>query len=340
MYTKQDSIQAETAFSADTMAVEAVKHVPLTPAKVISWLPKNATPAQQDSIVQRYIKPAPITWSNRPDTLSLPGIPIKTIEYDPGTYKIYNETFFADKPFFHPELVGGPPGAAGEPRPYSITRDDSIMIVLLLCFTLTALGFALTRRFATEKARRFFRIGQHDHDENKYTSTDKLFQHFLVLQLYILWGLIYFFSLQHRGITLFIIDNYLVVATFAMTFFGYVIAKTLLYKISGAVFFTRHQSRLWMHDYRLILGLGGILLFPLLLLQAFFPLPAEATITGTYAIFGICKLLICYKQYIIFFRQNKAYLQNIVYLCTLEIVPIFALVGLLSYITNYLKVSI
>ena len=44
-----------------------------TPAQIISWLPKDATPEQKDSAIQRHIKPSEIHWSERPDTLHLPG---------------------------------------------------------------------------------------------------------------------------------------------------------------------------------------------------------------------------------------------------------------------------
>ena len=44
-----------------------------TVRQVLSWLPRDATPAQQDSAVQAHIKPSDITWSQCPDNLHLPG---------------------------------------------------------------------------------------------------------------------------------------------------------------------------------------------------------------------------------------------------------------------------
>ena len=40
------------------MAQEPLKYKKeLTPKEVLKWLPKNATPAQQDSMIQAHIKP-------------------------------------------------------------------------------------------------------------------------------------------------------------------------------------------------------------------------------------------------------------------------------------------
>ena len=72
-----DSIHTEEiVLGADGLPVAAQpvrKHWQPTPAEVLSWLPKNATPAQQDSAIQAHIRPSEITWSQQPDTLHLPG---------------------------------------------------------------------------------------------------------------------------------------------------------------------------------------------------------------------------------------------------------------------------
>ena len=55
---RQDSISAHTTAAVDDSGqvnVSAQPHV-LTPKEVLSWLPKDATPAQQDSAIQRHIK--------------------------------------------------------------------------------------------------------------------------------------------------------------------------------------------------------------------------------------------------------------------------------------------
>ena len=69
---QQDSITqaAATLQSADTAHISPA---PRTPYKVLRQLPRDATLAQQDSAIQAAFQPAEIHWSNRPDTLHLPG---------------------------------------------------------------------------------------------------------------------------------------------------------------------------------------------------------------------------------------------------------------------------
>ena len=46
---------------------------PRHPYQVLRTLPKDATPAQQDSAIQATFQPKEVRYSNRPDTLHLPG---------------------------------------------------------------------------------------------------------------------------------------------------------------------------------------------------------------------------------------------------------------------------
>lgn len=339
MFLKQDSIHHVAHVSTDSTIVDTVHHERLTPAKVISWLPADATPAQQDSIVQVYFQPSPITWSNEPDTLCLPGLPAIEPELDISTAKIYNETYFTGKPYFHPELFGGRLGTAGEPIPYSIARDNLIVILLLLCFMATAVGFSMSTHFALKRIKEFFKINHRDDTDDDSALLGHRFQYFLSLQTFMLLGLVTFFYVERNVADLFSIDNYAVIAVYSLITLGYAVVKAIIYKISGYVFFDKHRTSMWMHDYLFILCSEGVLLLPLVLLQTFFAMPLEATVVGTTAVIGIGKILTFYKTYVIFFRQKTLYLQNILYFCTLELVPILAWIGLLSEATNYLKVS-
>ena len=46
-----------------------------------------------------------------------------------------------------------------------------------------------------------------------------------------------------------------------------------------------------------------------------------------------------YKSYAIFFKHGGGIVQNILYFCALELMPLLALVGILQITGNYLKVN-
>ena len=87
-----DTTAAETAF-ADS--AKTAKPKVLTPKEVLSWLPYDATPEQQDSAIQAHFKPDSIHWSNRPDTLHLPGHSVGKDVRIVDLPLYYRESFFS-----------------------------------------------------------------------------------------------------------------------------------------------------------------------------------------------------------------------------------------------------
>ena len=87
-----------------------------------------------------------------------------------------------------------------------------------------------------------------------------------------------------------------------------------------------------------ISSMEGVLLFPALLLQAYFQFPVQNVVYYCFGAVILIKLLTFYKSYIIFFSQKGLYLQNILYFCALEMVPLFSLWGGLAVIVNQARV--
>lgn len=214
------------------------QHFQPTPAQVLSWLPRNATPEQQDSAIQANIKPSEITWSQQPDTLHLPGHSKGKSWRDVNMPKYYRESYFTGKPFFHPELFGGRLGVAGDPVPYSIARDNVITLLLLGCFVLALIAYAKSKGFILRQAKDFFRP---PHNEKltsiSETSGELRFQLFLVLQSSLLMALIFFFYVQRNITDTFIIDQYQAIGVFAAIITAYAMLKAVAYSVTGWVFF-------------------------------------------------------------------------------------------------------
>lgn len=340
-----DSIHSEEiVLGEDGQPASAVRqqrqHYQPTPAQVLSWLPKSATPEQQDSAIQAHIKPSEITWSQQPDTLHLPGQPAGHSWRDVNMPKYYRESYFTGKPWFHPDLFGGRLGVAGDPVPYSIARDNVITGLLLFCFILAAVAYAKSKRFILRQAKDFFRP---PHSEKMTaiteTSGELRFQMFLVLQSCLLFALVYFFYVQKSITDTFVIDQYQVIGVFALVNLAYVLVKAVLYWLTGWVYFDRRRNDSWMKAFLFLVATEGVCMFPLVMLQAYFEMPVETTLVCTSVLIGVFKLLALYKAYIIFFRHSGNSLQIFLYFCTLELLPLASLLGCLAMLGNCLKVN-
>ena len=336
--------QADSTTVTTSEAVQpqkAVKHSSeLTPQQVLKWLPKEATPAQQDSMVRAHVKPSPIThWSGMPDTLHLPGHqPGKSIR-DVSLPQYYRESFFSKDSLFHPELRGGRLGVAGDPVPYTVAGDDFITSLLLFCFLLASVAFSQSRHFILRQAKTFFRTPRIGTTVITETSNEVRFQMFLVLQTCLLIAIGYFVYSRASISDTFTIEQYWVISIYAGYVAGYFSLKAFFYALMGWVFFDKKKNEQWLKSYLFLTSCEGVMLFPVVLLLTYFNFSLQAAVIYCLVVVGLIKILSFYKSFIIFFRRKGTFLQNILYFCALEVVPLFALWGGLVLISHYLKIN-
>ncbi len=336
---QQDSIaHVSTDISGSDSAV--VKHHPLTPAQVLSWLPRNATPAQQDSAIQSRFHPGEIHWSEHPDTLHLPGHPPGVDLMKAEIPQYYREGFFSKDSLFHPELQGGRIGVAGDPVPYRVHNDNVITSLLLACFLVSIYLFANARQFFVKEAKNFFYTPREERTDFSETGNELRYQVFLVGITSLLISLLFYFhTLYYIGETFILQSQYTLIAIYFVIVIIYVGVKMGLYTFVNLVFFNGKRNQQWLKSFLFIITLEGVLLFPAVLLGGYYEMDIHNV--TTYVIISILfvKLLTIYKCFIIFFRPNVVSLQIILYFCTLEIVPLLALWGVLVMTANNLKIN-
>ena len=250
----------------------------------------------------------------------------------------YRESFFAKDSLLHPELTGGRFGIAGDPVPYTVRNDNAITCMLIFCFVMALVSFAHSRQYILRQLKDFFYIPRSSNPNDEDPSNR--FQLFLSLQTCLLLAITYFFYITHYVTDTFVLDTpYEIIGIFFGVFIAYFIAKNIVYTIVNNVFFSSKKNRHWIWTLTFITALEGIALFPAVMLQVYFNLPMQNVVYYFIFILVLTKILTFYKCWVIFFRQISVYLQIILYLCALEIIPLLSLVGILVLITDRLKVN-
>ena len=265
-----------------------------------------------------------------------PGEAASRVEVNLPQY--YRESFFAKDSLLHPELKGGRFGIAGDPVPYTVRNDNAITCMLIFCFVMALVSFAHSRQYILRQLKDFFYIPRSSKSSDEDPSNR--FQLFLSLQTCLLLAITYYFYITHYVTDTFVLDTpYEIIGIFFGVFIAYFIAKNSVYSIVNSVFFSSKKNRHWIWTLTFITALEGIALFPAVMLQVYFNLPMQNVVYYFIFILVLTKILTFYKCWVIFFRQISVYLQIILYLCALEIIPLLSLVGILVLITDRLKVN-
>ena len=335
----QDSIHTAlpSTIVDDTVASPSTR--PQTPYQVLRSLPKDATPAQQDSAIQSWFEPSEIHYSEQPDTLHLPGHDVARDLKEVSLPQYYRENFFSSDSLYHPELSGGRIGVAGDPIPYALHNDSIITGILLCSFLLIMFGMSRISSFMIHQAKNFFYTPKVEQSFTE-TGTEIKFQLVFLLITSLFYGLLFFFYATRTISDTFILSSeYGLLVIYAIVIVFYFLIKVILYTIVNNIFFNQKKNLHFLGTQLFVVALEGLFMFPLVLLLTYFQLSMQNAINYCIFILSLAKILTFYKSYIIFFKQKGWFLQIILYFCALEMIPLALLWGGLLDITNILKVN-
>ncbi len=336
--TGQDSIQTiSIANVADTTVRQIAR--PQTPYQVLRLLPKDATPAQQDSAIQAYFQPGEIHYSERPDTLHLPGESIPRDLKKVNIPQYYRENYFSNDTLYHAEIDGGRYGVAGDPVPYSIQNDDVITGLLLICFLFITFVFSRISSFLIHQVKNFFYITKGDQTFTETGDEVRIQLLFITATCLLLSILYYFYVINYVTDVFSVASEYILLFIYTGVFFVFFLGKAGLYSIVNNVFFDNKKNGQFLKAFLFITSMETILLYPLILLLTYFHFSIQNGLIYFIFILIFTKILTFYKSYVIFFKQNKDFLQIILYFCALEITPLSVLWTGLLVLTDSLKVN-
>jgi len=333
-------LPADSVVVAPRPVVKAKPQARLTPAQVVKWMPKDATPQQLDSAIQRHIKASPIHWSKKPDTLHLPGLP----GHDPRDVELpiyYEQTYVSQAPHYHPEVKGGARGVSGNEIPYSFARDNIIIGVLVACFLLTTIAFAKGSKELWKRCKNFFY--QPREKTSSYAAAATFEKHslrLLIVQTCLLFSLLIYCAVDKGLRPTLYIDRAQLLGLLVLIMIVYFLLKTWIYRFVNWVFFDKTKYKTWLGDFLFLLGACGIILFPATLALVFYDVSLKNISYFVIAVVILFKIFVFYRSFIIFFKRKNAYLQIILYFCALEIVPVLLLYGALKISLQYLSITI
>ena len=228
----------------------------------------------------------------------------------------------------------------GDPVPYTLNRDNTLAGVLLACFIIAMLSFSASRSFIVNQLQTFFKESRRKRAIAENEPKGKVMP-LLMLQTSLLLSVIFFIAWSRiSGDTYEAGTQLIKIGIYFGEFIVYFVLKRLFYSIIDWTFFEREQNHTWAKVWLFLSTIEGVLLFPLVLLLVYFHLSFHiALIYSVIVVFSV-KILQLYKSYAIFFSRKSASLQIILYFCTLEIIPLILLWGVLELTGNYLNINI
>lgn len=215
---------------------------------------------------------------------------------------------------------------AGESLPFCFRNDDVITGLLLLLLFVSTFIVSHGWNYLVSATGDFFQGKRHD---TIFDTQDEKALHggsILVLQTTVCMGLLAFGFLDDFYPQRLQADSpYVLLGCDIGVCIIWMALRLGLFHLVNSILFEREACRAWMSGMWLIVMASGLLLLPFTLLAIYFDLSLSTQQSVLVLIGGVCEILLIYKSYITFFRHKGGSLHLILYLCTLEIIPLLLL---------------
>ncbi len=219
-------------------------------------------------------------------------------------------------------IVHLPRGFIGIPHPSLPQTESWVFIMLVGLFFLLVYSISRSGGFFTETFKAFFQVKERSSIFSKATVNDiRLRILLIVFSIGVLSLYIYLIIFKSTNSFSLLTYSYFLMIT--ALFFGF---KSLLIDLLGYVFLVPTSLKMAKEGYFNIVSMLGMILFPVLIFQIYIPgnlyeIPSTISLI---ACIGAC-ILVIIKLFQIFFHKIAATFYIMLYLCTLEILPLILL---------------
>ena len=253
-------------------------------------------------------------------------------------WDIRNEGYFAHNEYFHPERGLSKHGVAGDPLPYATSRDDNIGTLLLICFIAIIIGIHFSRNLLLRQIKNFFYVPRMV-AEMSVTTQERNATNLLLLATTVIMAigccLCWPPTMQQTQLS---VRPFLYIAAYALPIAASFLLRQLMYAFVNWVFFFDKKIEQSKRAWIFLINGEGIFIFILILLHVYAALPLQNVLLASSFVIILAKILTFYKYKTIFFKGLDGFLQNILYFCALELMPLTALGGTLMIMNNYLDI--
>ncbi len=231
-----------------------------------------------------------------------------------------------------PEKPTWEDGLEGTPRPINAGDNSGVLAIITGMFVLMMFGFRQSKRLFKVLLKDLLGMrspnvfDEHTSNENGVLTLMAMqWSVYTGLVLYILFTYLYNLSPENAFID---------IARLISLTAGYYIFQLAAYNLVGYTFTTAEGRTFYVKGFTASQSLLGFLLIIPVLVALFYRETAEAMLFTAGALYLVARFIFIIKGFRIFYQKIWSLLYFILYLCTLEIVPLIVLYNLALSLVN------
>lgn len=198
--------------------------------------------------------------------------------------------------------------------------NSGVMTIVIVLFVIITLNVRHYSTFLKTFAQNLFSVRKRQNvfdDRSTMSETRVLLS--LILLLCVSEGIL-LFSMARMGV--YVIDNFRGVAAFTGLAGIYYVLQLAAYRTVGYVFTSPARADMWVKGFNASQSLLGLTLIAPALLALFNPSAVPTLLVISAVLYVISRIIFIYKGFRIFYNNSLALIYFILYLCSLEIIPL------------------
>ena len=228
----------------------------------------------------------------------------------------------------------------GTPIPYFFGNDNLLLAMFLMNLLGISYVFILNGDSIFQRIKSLFYYSRNSKPYNNQTHINRFCNMILYLQAVLFYSVLAFAQLNYSNGVVDAGMSYLYWGIYMMFFALAIFAKRLMYDVVNAILFTPQQTREWRNSYFFTMQLSGFMLFPLVLAMLIVPDVPHRVYTIYLSITAlICLFMLISRCRKLIFMQKNGFLDIILYLCALEILPIAVLLKAINELNDFLTIN-
>jgi len=232
--------------------------------------------------------------------------------------------------------------ASNEAQPFarSPLHDTPSMSLLLAGLLAVTLSYHTGYKYIENFFHYMFSIKRRENLFEDHTLNETKILAALIANTCIVEGFIIYFAVQflRPALAPSLQSNvFLHILSFCGLALGFYLAQWLIYKVIGYTFSDKVGSKLWLDGFKASQSFLGLLLLPVLVLLMIYPTSGKLLLSISALLYLIARLIFIYKGFRIFYGNLSSILYFILYLCTVEIVPLVIMTGVTFWVCDILQ---
>ena len=228
----------------------------------------------------------------------------------------------------------------GAPIPYNFGNDNLLQTLFLFSILGIAYVFVLNGGSILQRIKSLFYYSRNSKPYNNQTHINRVCNLILYAQCVFALSVLAFTQARYDCGALFLKKSHIFIGAYALFFALVILFKRLTYDIVNHILFTPHQKREWRNSYFFTMQLSGFILFPLVLAILIMPHVPHRVYTVYLAVTAIiCLLMLISRCKKLIFMQKNGFLDIILYLCALEILPTAVILKAINELNEFLTIN-